>query len=1006
MPSSQKKKGAAAPSGDVAIREMQGRPNYFWGFVFATFFAVLLVALLDFDPSQVDVSPPKDKNMLGSAGAELAKSLYTAMGVGAWLVPVGLLWLAYLYIFGHSHRINWQKWTGLFLGLFAGTGMFGHFDSHLHHVQTGTLANGMGGVLGSWCANLVESMGSLGGFFFLLLLLGLAAFLAMRDNFLSPQNIRRTMEAWREGRARYAQQVAAMEAKRREQAEMKSRAQNQVLAAQAAAASSTPDDSFAPKSDGLPEPVPFAPIPETPVATPAAPPPGRAPLPSLTRTSPPQRVAPPPSSSPPATPAMRPGQGPSVIPASSRPAAVAAPPPSAPANARPARAALSMRGGAASVSSPDQNLQRDEIAAEFMPEATAASAPASIPAPEPLTEAAPRAPLRMPFKTTTGPAVPAEATPAPAASVPLPLRPSGLTRPSVPLRPSANASPTLKPSESESLASDPLASSGTLTTSGGFTVVPVAEVKKADPNRHRKGNWIYPSVDLLQSNDNPSAGEDLAEQQRTAENLVKILGEFGVKVSMGEIHSGPVITRYDIHPAPGVRVEKILNLEKNIALGLKALSVRVLAPVPGRGCVGIEVPNKKPQSVCIRDLLESEDWVKSKAEIPLALGKDVAGRPLIADLTKMPHLLIAGSTGSGKTVCINTIITSLLFHATPEDLRFVMVDPKIVEMQVYNDLPHMLIPVVTDPKKVPAALKYLLREMERRYKAFAKVSVRNIAGYNAKKIKDAAEARQAAVKEAELEAELSPEERAALREQLEVPRELDGADTPDKFPYIVCIVDELADLMMVAPADIETCIARLAQLARAAGIHLILATQRPSVNVITGVIKANLPSRIAFRVASKVDSRTILDQMGADQLIGKGDMLFLPPGASDLVRSQGAYTADDEINGIVESLKKNGPPQFDENFLASLVEVEGEGEEADDGGPSNPEGWEDDLIPDALEVLKATKRASTSMLQRRLRIGYNRAARIMEILEKRGIVGPENGAQPREILQDLDSVQP
>jgi S-DNA-T family DNA segregation ATPase FtsK/SpoIIIE len=522
-------------------------------------------------------------------------------------------------------------------------------------------------------------------------------------------------------------------------------------------------------------------------------------------------------------------------------------------------------------------------------------------------------------------------------------------------------------------------------------------------------NYRFPPMDLLSE---PVAVVDDARvseyHQQTAEKLVQTLKEFKIDVTMGEVHSGPVITRYDINPAAGVRVEKIQNLDKNLALALKAMSVRILAPVPGKGCVGVEVPNKKPQSVFIRDILESEDWVTNKAEIPIALGKEVSGKPLIADLTKMPHLLIAGSTGSGKTVCINSVVTSLLYKMSPEDVRFVMVDPKIVEMQVYNALPHMMIPVVTDPKKVPGALKYLINEMDRRYHMFAKVGVRNIAGYNAKQSKNRKEAKEAEEKARELELSLSPEERAAAAnasslENISVPRDLPDEE-PGKLPYIVCIVDELADLMMVAPADIETGIARLAQLARAAGIHLILATQRPSVNVITGVIKANLPSRIAFKVASRVDSRTILDGMGADQLIGRGDMLFLPPGSADLVRSQGAFVGDDEINTIVDWIgEQNGEPEFDEQFQRS-VEF---GDEEDGNGASGDRlgaDWGDEMVPDAIDVLRNTKRASTSMLQRRLRIGYNRAARIMEILEDHDIVGPENGSSPREILRDLDSL--
>ncbi|HAV14354.1 MAG TPA: cell division protein FtsK [Opitutae bacterium] len=512
----------------------------------------------------------------------------------------------------------------------------------------------------------------------------------------------------------------------------------------------------------------------------------------------------------------------------------------------------------------------------------------------------------------------------------------------------------------------------------------------------RRGDYVFPPLKLL-AEPQDASGLSPEDHAGTMEALVRTLEEFGVKVIPGEIHTGPVITRYEVTPAPGVRVEKIVNLDKNIALGLKALSVRILAPVPGKGTVGIEVPNKIAQAVCMRDIVESKAWADANAEIPIVLGQDVTGKPMVMDLTKMPHVLIAGSTGSGKTVCINAIIASLLYHSGPEDLRFIMVDPKVVEMQMYNSLPHMLIPVVTEAKKVPGALKWLIAEMEHRYQIFAKTNVRNIAGFNAKIAKD----KEEQAKAEEMDADMSPEERAALS-NMEVPRDDDAFEVPKKkLPYIVCIIDELADLMMVAPADIETCIARIAQLARAAGIHLVLATQRPSVNVVTGVIKANLPSRISFKVASKIDSRTILDGGGAEALIGKGDMLFIPPGTSNLVRAQGAFVSDDEINAIVEFLQeKNDPPVFAEE-VQKQIDAGG-----DDGGPTAGTGEEeaDELLPNAIDVLRSTKRASTSMLQRRLRIGYNRAARLMEELEDRGIVGPENGSSPREIMVDLDTM--
>jgi len=509
----------------------------------------------------------------------------------------------------------------------------------------------------------------------------------------------------------------------------------------------------------------------------------------------------------------------------------------------------------------------------------------------------------------------------------------------------------------------------------------------------RRGDYVFPPLSLLAE---PQVAGTISEEDHagTMQALVRTLDEFGVKVIPGEIHTGPVITRYEVKPAPGVRVEKIVNLDKNIALGLQAMSVRILAPVPGKGTVGIEVPNKISEAVCMRDIIESRAWAEANAEIPVVLGKDVTGKPMVMDLTKMPHVLIAGSTGSGKTVCINAIIASLLYHSGPDDLRFIMVDPKVVEMQMYNALPHMLIPVVTEAKKVPGALKWLIAEMEHRYQIFAKTNVRNIAGFNAKLMKDKEEQAKAEA----MDADMTPEERAAVS-NMEVPRDDDAFEVPKKkLPYIVCIIDELADLMMVAPADIETCIARIAQLARAAGIHLVLATQRPSVNVVTGVIKANLPSRISFKVASKIDSRTILDGGGAEALIGKGDMLFIPPGTSSLVRAQGAFVSDDEIEAIVEFLKENNDPPQIAQEVQQQIDAGGE------DGASGVDGGEeaDELLPDAIDVLRSTKRASTSMLQRRLRVGYNRAARLMEVLEDRGIVGPENGSSPREILVDLD----
>jgi S-DNA-T family DNA segregation ATPase FtsK/SpoIIIE len=500
-------------------------------------------------------------------------------------------------------------------------------------------------------------------------------------------------------------------------------------------------------------------------------------------------------------------------------------------------------------------------------------------------------------------------------------------------------------------------------------------------------NYQFPPLTLLKEQVKPASSNSEEEHRANAENLLRILSEFGVEVSLGEIHVGPVITRYEVVPAPGVRVEKIAGLDKNIALGMRAQSVRILAPIPGKAAVGVEVPNQHPTPVGMREILESDDWSGARAELPIALGKDVSGKPLISDLTKMPHLLIAGATGSGKSVCINSIVASILYSASPKNVRLIMVDPKVVELKVFNTLPHMLIPVVTEPKKVPAALKWLLAEMEQRYQIFAKCNVRNIVGFNSRK-KHATP-------------EFPPVEAQPTLEGITPP--VDDIEVPERLPYIVAIIDELADLMMVAPAEIETSIARLAQLARAAGIHLIIATQRPSVNVITGVIKANLPSRIAFQVASQVDSRTILDVKGADTLIGRGDMLFSPPGSSRLVRAQGAFVSDEEVLELVDFLKRNGPPQYAQSVQQQIDRAASEGDEDGDEGDDDL-GDDEELYHQALDVLKSSKRASTSMIQRRLRIGYNRAARIMDLMEEKGIVGPENGSSPREILVDLDSL--
>jgi S-DNA-T family DNA segregation ATPase FtsK/SpoIIIE len=537
---------------------------------------------------------------------------------------------------------------------------------------------------------------------------------------------------------------------------------------------------------------------------------------------------------------------------------------------------------------------------------------------------------------------------------------------------------------------------------------PAATKPKPAPKKPRKiavaatpliGNYQLPPIDFLRQPDPTlKPTESKEELMANARLMQQTLAQFEIEVSLGDITKGPTITRYELHPAPGVKLEKIAGLNNNIAAALKAERINILAPVPGKSSVGIEVPNTVKTAVVIRDLLESEEWRNTKARIPLALGKDVYGHPIIADLAEMPHLLIAGSTGSGKSVCINSIITSLLYTFSPDQLRFVMIDPKVVELQQYNALPHLVVPVVTDPKKVILALRWVVNEMEKRYQIFAKVGVRNIASFNSRP-KNKPLPRQDP--ELPLMAKKEKVEPGAegfaveVDEEIVVPRE-DDIVIPEKLSYIVVIIDELADLMLVAPADVEMAIARITQMARAAGIHCIVATQRPSVDVITGVIKANITARIAFQCAAKVDSRTILDAMGADKLLGKGDMLYLPPGSAKLIRAQGALITDQEIQSIVEFITKQGKPSYELEIHRQLSSP------TSTLDSENGIDEDEDLIQQCIEVIRSEQKASVSLMQRRLRLGYTRAARIMDELENRGIVGPSKGAEPRDILIDLD----
>lgn len=510
------------------------------------------------------------------------------------------------------------------------------------------------------------------------------------------------------------------------------------------------------------------------------------------------------------------------------------------------------------------------------------------------------------------------------------------------------------------------------------------------------GNYNLPTVKFLNEPDKNLKPTDSKEELVANARLMQsTLGQFGIEVSLGDITKGPTITRYELHPAPGIKLEKIANLSNNITAALKAERINILAPIPGKSSVGVEVPNAVKTKVIMRDLLESDEWDHSKARIPVVLGKDVYGKPIVADLADMPHLLIAGSTGSGKSVCINAIIASLLYRFSPEELRLVMIDPKVVELQQYNALPHLVVPVVTDPKKVVLALRWVVSEMEKRYQIFAKVGVRNIASFNSRP-KDEPKKEQQELPLNQPVGEDGNAEGFAVEidEEIAVPREEDIV-IPEKLSYIVVVIDELADLMLVAPSDVEMAIARITQMARAAGIHCIVATQRPSVDVITGVIKANIPARIAFQVASKIDSRTILDSMGADKLLGKGDMLYLPPGSAKLIRAQGVLITDQEIQKVVDHIADQGKPNYEMEIHEKLSKPTVSAEESECNE-------DEELIEKCIEVIRSEQRASVSLMQRRLRLGYTRAARIMDELERRGIVGPGKGAEPREILIDLD----
>jgi S-DNA-T family DNA segregation ATPase FtsK/SpoIIIE len=569
--------------------------------------------------------------------------------------------------------------------------------------------------------------------------------------------------------------------------------------------------------------------------------------------------------------------------------------------------------------------------------------------------------------------------------------------------------------------------------------------------RLKDGAYQLPATELLEYS--PPQGSDMDKQALydMAERLEQAMANYGVRGQVKEIHMGPVVTMYEFAPAPGTRTGKIANLEKDLAMALEAQAVRIVAPIPGKAVVGVEVPNRSREMVYLREILEDDCFTKATSKLQVALGKDIKGAPVSVNLAKMPHLLVAGTTGSGKSVAVNGMIVSLLYNASPEDVRFIMVDPKMLELSIYEGIPHLLLPVVTDPKKANLALRWAVEEMERRYELMAKAGVRDITGYNVKVeagrpgagagagagagtvVAAAPTAARAAVpgrkrlkvviaapdgteQEVEMEPDTEvsalPEAAAAAAAAAAVS---DGAVTepmdpeavsaaaaarqaeaqaagplPKKLPYVVIVIDEFADLMMVAPKDVETSVARIAQKARAAGLHLILATQRPSVDVITGLIKANFPSRIALQVASKIDSRTILDQPGADTLLGNGDMLFSDRGTK-LRRVHGAFLGDGEVHRVVEHLKSQAKPVYDMDILKPRDE------DAEEGG-TPADDFHDDLYDQAVAIVCETRQASVSYIQRRLQIGYNRSARMVEQMERDGVVGPANGAKPRDVL--------
>jgi S-DNA-T family DNA segregation ATPase FtsK/SpoIIIE len=513
-------------------------------------------------------------------------------------------------------------------------------------------------------------------------------------------------------------------------------------------------------------------------------------------------------------------------------------------------------------------------------------------------------------------------------------------------------------------------------------------------SRVKKGNWKLPTIEFLRKPPKIEANVDRERLLQNSQILKQKFLDFGIEGEVTAVRPGPVITLYEFKPGPGVKVSRIAALADDLSMALSAQSVRILAPLPGKSVVGIEIPSDHRETVYMREFFQHPDFYGSKHSIPVVMGKDIGGQTYLSDLARMPHLLCAGQTGAGKSVFMNGLICSLLFRFTPDELRMILVDPKFIEFRAYQDIPHLLLPVVDDPHQAAIALKWAVREMERRYRILAKIGARNLASFNQKVDEMGADV----IRDLLLSEENQEGEESSSATQNKTGSDWIEAFEPDdtgaprvgKLPYIVVIIDELADLMMIAKKEVEVSIARIAQKARAAGIHLVIATQRPSTDVITGLIKANLPSRVSFQLASYVDSKTILDRAGAERLLGQGDMLFIPPGVSQSLRLHGAFVDDEEINKVTSFLKSQGKPAYRDEILLAADDEDGESEERDED--------EDEMFQEAVELIKRSGHASASFLQRHLKVGYNRAARMIETMESRGIVGPADGARPREVL--------